>query len=75
MMEDKQVKAREMFVEIDHPKVGRTKLCSTPLKLSETQAKIRRPAPTLGEHNYEVYEQLLGLNKEEVDNMLIEKTI
>ncbi len=75
MMEDPQVKAREMFIEIDHPKSGKTKLCGTPFKLSDTLAKIRRPAPLLGEHNYEVYNELLGLGKEEVDKMLEEKTI
>ncbi len=77
MMEDPQVKERGMFVDIDHPKSGKTKLCSTPFKLSgtDTSAEVRRPAPLLGEHNYEVFNELLGLSKEEVDKMAEEKTI
>jgi crotonobetainyl-CoA:carnitine CoA-transferase CaiB-like acyl-CoA transferase len=75
MMADEHVNAREMFVDVDHPKVGKTKICGTLFKLSSSQAKIRRPAPVLGEHNYEVYKEVLGLSKEEVDKMLEEKTI
>ena len=66
MVDDPQVRAREMFVEMDHPKFGRVKTTGTPLKLSETPGQIRWLAPMPGEHNDDVYVGLLGHSKEEL---------
>ncbi len=54
--------ARKMFTEIDHPTAGRMKLNSSPIKLSETAAEIRAASPTLGQHNYEIFHDRLGLS-------------
>jgi len=61
-----QVQAREMFVEYDHPTYGPLKVTGTPLKLSETPARIDRLAPLPGEHNDEIFGELLGHSKEEM---------
>lgn len=50
--------ARQMFVEIEHPKAGVIKLNASPIKMSNTKAEIRFPSPTLGQHNEEI---LMGL--------------
>ena len=57
--------ARTMFTEIDHPTAGRMKLNSSPIKLSETAAEIRAASPTLGQHNYEIFHDRLGLSDED----------
>jgi crotonobetainyl-CoA:carnitine CoA-transferase CaiB-like acyl-CoA transferase len=31
-----------------------------PIKFSDTETKVYRPAPALGEHNEEVYTEMLG---------------
>ncbi len=59
LLEDPQVKAREMVVEVDHPTAGRSKTLGIPVKLSDTPGKVRRPAPLLGEHNDEVFAEWL----------------
>ncbi|WP_254538495.1 CaiB/BaiF CoA transferase family protein [Halomarina litorea] len=59
------VEAREVFRDVDHPRLGRVTLTDTPLSLSETEPGIRRHAPVLGEHNAEVLEEL-GYSPEEV---------
>ena len=66
--------AREMFVEVEHPVAGKTTLTGDHIKFSEKKADIRIPAPTLGQHNFSVYENLLGL-KEETIREFIEKGI
>ncbi len=66
MMADPQVKAREMFIDYDHPMYGPLKVTGTPLKLSETPGRIDRLAPTPGEHNQEIFGDLLGHSKEEL---------
>jgi crotonobetainyl-CoA:carnitine CoA-transferase CaiB-like acyl-CoA transferase len=48
---DPQVQARRMLVDVEHPTAGTTRQIGVPVKLSGTPAKIRRPAPRLGEHS------------------------
>lgn len=64
--------AREMFVDIEHPKAGKVTITGPHIKLSETKASIRTPSPGLGEHNAEVLGDLLGISKKEVDKLTAE---
>lgn len=57
---------REMFVDIEHPIVGNMKITGQHIKLSDTKPEIKSPAPLLGQHNYEVFNNVLNLNEEEV---------
>ena len=47
-----------MVVESEHPVEGRLRELGPPIKLSETPAEYRRPAPQLGEHNDEILRAL-----------------
>jgi len=58
MLVDPQVAAREMVIEVDHPRAGRTRALGMPIKFSETRADLGRPAPLLGQHSREVLDQL-----------------
>jgi len=53
---------RGFFTEIEHPAAGGMKLPGAPFILSETPWSLRYPAPTLGEHNQEIYCNKLGLS-------------
>ncbi len=53
VVNDPQIKAREMIQEIEHPKLGKVKLPGIPIKFSKTPGKIRKAAPSLGENNKE----------------------
>jgi crotonobetainyl-CoA:carnitine CoA-transferase CaiB-like acyl-CoA transferase len=55
---DPQVQAQEMALEIDHPGHGAVRMTGFPIKLSTTPARLRRPAPALGEHTDEVLRDL-----------------
>jgi len=56
-------KAREFFVEVNHPVIGKALYPGPPYKWTETPASIRRPAPCLGEHNEQIYCRELGFSK------------
>jgi len=58
MLADPQVAAREMVVEVQHPKAGATKALGLPIKFGETPGSVTRHAPLLGEHTREVLEGL-----------------
>ena len=61
-----QTKAREYFVEVNHPVAGKADYPGPPYKWTETPAVMKRPAPCLGEHNDEVYCQELDLSKDDL---------
>jgi crotonobetainyl-CoA:carnitine CoA-transferase CaiB-like acyl-CoA transferase len=63
---DPQALAREMVVELEHPRAGRTRALGLPIKLSRTPGKVFRPAPTFGQHTREVLAEF-GFTATEVD--------
>jgi len=54
MVADPQVRARDMVVEVDHKKVGKTRALGTPVKFSATPTHVNRAAPVLGQHTREI---------------------
>lgn len=58
--------AREMFVDIEHPKAGKLKITGSHLKFSRSRTSIKSPSPLLGQHNQEVYGELLNLEEEQL---------
>jgi formyl-CoA transferase len=66
MVADPQIRAREMFVERDHPVYGRLTTTGSPLKMSETPGRVRWLAPMPGEHNEEIFCGLLGHSKDDL---------
>jgi len=66
MLADPQVAAREMVIEVDHARAGRTRALGTPIKFSETPGDLTRPAPLLGQHSREVLDQL-GYSAAEIE--------
>ncbi len=61
--------AREMFVDVVHPKAGKVTVTGPHIKLSETKASVRTPSPNLGQHNEEILTSMLGMSKEEVETL------
>jgi crotonobetainyl-CoA:carnitine CoA-transferase CaiB-like acyl-CoA transferase len=55
---DQQLAERGYFVQIDHPAAGTLKYPGAPFRMTESPFEIRRPAPTLGQHNAEVFGEL-----------------
>jgi crotonobetainyl-CoA:carnitine CoA-transferase CaiB-like acyl-CoA transferase len=66
MAADPQTLAREMVVELEHPRAGRTRALGLPVKLSRTPGKVSRPAPLLGQHTREVLAEF-AFSSAEVD--------
>jgi CoA:oxalate CoA-transferase len=69
VVNDPQVLARDMIVEIEHPIAGNFKMPGIPIKLSDTPGIIRTPAPVLGEHTEEILKEYLNYNSETVKSL------
>jgi len=65
MLVDPQVLAREMVVEVNHPKAGRTKALGLPIKFSDSPGSVRSAAPLLGQHTRVVL-MSLGYSDQEI---------
>lgn len=68
VVNDPQVNARNMIVEVEHPKAGKIKLPGVPIKMSESQGEVRTAAPMLGQHTDEILKEF-GLSEEEISNL------
>jgi crotonobetainyl-CoA:carnitine CoA-transferase CaiB-like acyl-CoA transferase len=60
-------KAREYFVEVEHPVAGRSKVIGSPIHLSETPPEIYAPAPLLGEHSSDILKNILNYSDDQID--------
>jgi crotonobetainyl-CoA:carnitine CoA-transferase CaiB-like acyl-CoA transferase len=69
VLEDPHVKAREAFIQGEHPVAGNLTLLAPWIHMSKTPSSIRQMAPTLGQHTEEVLQGLLDCSAEEVEGL------
>jgi len=75
MLEDPHFQARDAIVTVPHPDFGELRMQNVAPKLSETPGGVRSPSPSLGQHNDEVYLQVLGLPPERYAELKTAKVI
>jgi crotonobetainyl-CoA:carnitine CoA-transferase CaiB-like acyl-CoA transferase len=68
LFKSEQGKLRQQLVDMDVPGVGRVTFPGNPVKMSADTVEYRR-APTVGEHNAEVYGKLLGVSESELERL------
>jgi succinate---hydroxymethylglutarate CoA-transferase len=73
-LDDPQTAARDMIATAEHPAIGALRMLGIPFKLSDTACSVRRPPPTLGQHNDEILAEL-GLDAKAIAQMRHDKVI
>jgi crotonobetainyl-CoA:carnitine CoA-transferase CaiB-like acyl-CoA transferase len=71
ILADPHIKARDMVVEIDHPKIGRMKSLGIPVKSTGELLSIRRAAPWLGQHSAEILKEA-GYGERDIEALYTE---
>jgi crotonobetainyl-CoA:carnitine CoA-transferase CaiB-like acyl-CoA transferase len=74
MLSDPQVAARDMVIEVDHPRAGRTRALGMPIKFSDARGDLTRAAPLLGQHTREVLDQL-GYSASEIEALQRDRAV
>jgi crotonobetainyl-CoA:carnitine CoA-transferase CaiB-like acyl-CoA transferase len=62
IMKDPQLRHRGFFKEITHPVAGPVEFAGSPVRLSKTPLQVKRPSPTLGQHNTEVLQSWASMS-------------
>lgn len=75
VLKDPQFNARNAFEEIDHPMTGKIIYPGLPFRLPETPSVPQKPAPLLGQHNREIYMDVLGYSAEDLTRLRARRII
>ena len=69
MLADEHFIARETIVDVEHPKYDKLKMQNVFPRLSATPGRIKWTGPALGQHNEEVYRELLGYDDADLERL------
>lgn len=72
---DPHFQARGTLMEIEDQILGKVRMQAPVPRLSRTPARVERPAPSVGQHNAEIYGGLLGLSEDELARLHAEGVI
>jgi benzylsuccinate CoA-transferase BbsF subunit len=75
VLADEQLTARGYFVYLDHAEAGRRAYDGSGFRLSRTPVELRRAAPLLGEHTWEIATDILGLSPDEIGTLIAEQVL
>ena len=71
---DPQVRHRRMQMEVPHPLSGSMPMIANPMRFSDAAIRHETPA-TLGQHNRNILQGLLGLSDQDIANLAARKII
>ena len=66
---DAQLRERGHMIQVDHPEAGSMWQSGLPMLFSRTEGGVTRPAPTQGQHSFEVFEEFLGMGRQRYDEL------
>ena len=66
MIDDPQIRHREILVESVHPTAGRIRSVRPPVRFSSTPSQLVLPAPLFAQHTAEVLYELLSISADEL---------
>jgi benzylsuccinate CoA-transferase BbsF subunit len=68
LVKDEQLAARNHWVYLDHPEMGKTVYDAPPYKFLNHESKLRSAAPLLGQHTEHVCKQILNMDSKTFEN-------
>lgn len=76
VMDNKQIKSRNMIVEVEDKDIGKIKIAGNPIKMTTIPEKENRnAAPEIGENNLEIFSKYLSYSITDIENLKNEGVI
>lgn len=69
LVADDQLAHREVFVQVEDDELGAMTVQAPVPRFSDAAGRVEHLGPRLGEHNAEVYRELLGLTSSDIDDL------
>ena len=69
MLADEHFIARDTIIDMEHPKYNNLKMQNVFPRLSATPGRVKWTGPALGQHNGEVYRELLGYDAADLERL------
>lgn len=66
---DEHYAARDNIVTVEDPELGPVRMQNVVPKFSHSEVGVRTSGPTIGQHNTEIFENELGLTRDETDKL------
>ena len=73
--DSEHLRARGMFVSLNHPKAGAVTAMGVPIRLWDTPGAAQAPAPLLGQHTDEILTGLLRIPRAKVDKLRADSVV
>ncbi|HWM78754.1 MAG TPA: CoA transferase [Methylomirabilota bacterium] len=73
--DSEHLRARGMFVSLNHPKAGAVTAMGVPIRLWDTPGAARAPAPLLGQHTDEILTGLLRIPRAKIDKLRADSVV
>jgi benzylsuccinate CoA-transferase BbsF subunit len=74
LLHDPHFKARNTFIEVDHPLGFRETIYGSYVKLSHSPVTVK-PGPVIGQDNEHVFKNVLGLSVDRYNELVKKKVI
>jgi formyl-CoA transferase len=68
-LDDPHMRARGMIVDVEHPEYGPISLPGSPMHISNGGEVTYQPAPLLGQHNADIYQEFFGYDEAKLQAM------
>ena len=79
LLDDPHLKAREMVVDVDHPKLGKIKTFNLPIKFFGAEAGVKAGNvpldPEIGQHSNDILKSMLGMGDAEIKALREDKVL
>ena len=72
---DPQIAHRDYWVPLEHPVYGLTPYSGLAHTMSATPGSVRTPSPCLGEHSWQLLEEIAGLDPDEIASLLADDVV
>ncbi|MBW2637880.1 MAG: CoA transferase [Deltaproteobacteria bacterium] len=69
VVQDSHFNERNMFIDVEHPRVGKVKVVGTPMKFARNPCSIDKASPDLGEDTEEILRTKLNMSESDITKL------